>query len=267
MANILEEIVKEKQREIQALLRDGRPNFFSSGCTGCGIRDFKGAITRPGAINLIAEIKYASPSAGIIRGHIDALTVAGIYAEAGAQALSLLTDKKFFGGDLSVMPRLKSSISLPILRKDFIIHEVQILESAHYGADAVLLIAGILPPRQLREFIQICGGLGLAALVEVHGREELFRAIDCGAEIIGINNRNLDTFAVDLNTTLELAPMVPNGLVVVSESGVNGPEDIYVLRRAGVHAVLVGTSLMKSVDIGQKTRELVDAGRSRGQRW
>jgi indole-3-glycerol phosphate synthase len=188
--------------------------------------------------------------------------VGRIYAEAGAQAVSLLTDKKFFGGNLSVMPRLKSSIPLPILRKDFIIHEIQIVESVHYGADAVLLIARLLSSHQLREFLDLCRRLGLAALTEVHDRGELSRAIDCGAEILGINNRNLDTFAVDLTTTMDLASLVPEGLIMVSESGINGPEDIHLLRHAGVHAVLVGTSLMKSRDIGQKVRELVRAGQS-----
>jgi indole-3-glycerol phosphate synthase len=158
------------------------------------------------------------------------------------------------------MPRLKSAVSLPILRKDFIIDEIQVRESVLYGADAVLLIARILSRQQLKELLGICRKLGLAALTEVHDRDDLEKAIDCGAEIIGINNRDLDTFKVDLNTTIELVPRVADKYIIVSESGIRNGKDIQLLKRSGVQAVLVGTSIMKSDDLAEKTRELVDAG-------
>ena len=183
-----------------------------------------------------------------------------MYQEAGAAAISLLTDKRFFSGDLNDLPRLKGAVSLPILRKDFIIDEIQIRESFSKGADAVLLIARILSKEQLKKLLHTCQELGLAALTEVHDRHDLEKAIDCGAGIIGINNRNLDTLEVDLRTTLELAPLVPDKPVIISESGIKNGEDLQSLRRAGIHAVLVGTCLMKSEDIGNKARELVEAG-------
>ena len=158
------------------------------------------------------------------------------------------------------MLRLKSAVSLPILRKDFIIDEIQVREAVLYGADGVLLIARILSAQQLKELLAICEKFGLAPLIEVHDRDDLEKAIDCGAEIIGINNRDLDTFKVDLNTTIELAPRVADKYIIVSESGIRNGKDIQLLKRSGVQAVLVGTSIMRSDDLAEKTRELVDAG-------
>jgi indole-3-glycerol phosphate synthase len=261
VSDILARIVEEKRKEVEKFSKEPR-EFPDPDSLAFGNRDFKNAISRPGGINLIAEIKFASPTAGTIRDGVDTLTVGKIYEQGGAVAVSLLTDKKFFGGDISLMPRLKKAISLPILRKDFIIHESQLVESFRYGADAVLLIVRLLSSNQLKELLSFCKEMGLAALTEVHDRGEINRAIECGADIIGINNRNLSTFTTTLSTTLDLASMVPEEVVIVSESGISSAEDIRLFRRTGIHAVLVGSSLMKSKNIGGKVRELVNAGRS-----
>jgi indole-3-glycerol phosphate synthase len=224
------------------------------------IRDFKAAISEPQRINLIAEIKFASPSAGLIRPMADPIFIGRIYEDAGAAAISLLTDKRFFQGDLNHLPRLKKAASLPILRKDFIIDEVQVRESFIYGADAILLIARILPQAQLAELFSACRDLGMACLTEVHDKDDLEKALKCGADIIGINNRDLDTFSVDINTTFALAPLVPDDCILISESGINSKADIMSLRDTRVQAVLVGSALMKSDDPAGKTIEIVNAG-------
>jgi len=214
-------------------------------------------------ISVIAEIKFASPSAGRIREKTNPVSIGQMYEEAGASAISFLTDKRFFNGDLEQLPRLKKGISLPILRKDFILEPCQVTESFSYGADAILLIARILPRKRLKELLDMSGQLGMAALTEVHDTSDLEKAIEAGADIIGINNRDLDTFQVDLGTTLELAPLVPEDRIVVSESGISSMESMRLLRGRGVDAVLVGTFLMKSANLGMKTKELVKAGYGR----
>ena len=259
MHDVLKKILAEKQRELRQLTEDGGVQ------EGRGpehpIRDFGGAISQSGRVNLIAEIKFASPSAGTIRKDLDPVTVGKAYQAAGAAAISLLTDQTFFGGDLRNLPRLKEAVSLPILRKDFIVDEIQVRQSYLFGADAVLLIARILPKQTLRHLITLCRELGMAALTEVHDRDDLTKAIDCGANIIGINNRDLDTFAVDLKTTVNLIPLVPHGHIIVSASGIYNGEDIQVLKAKGTHAVLIGTALMKSADLRKKAEELIQAGR------
>ncbi len=259
MHSRLAEILHEKRKEVQRLRRGGlSTNKFDELLS---LRDLKGAISVPGRISLIAEVKFASPSAGLIRKKTDPILIAQIYEEAGAAAISFLTDKHFFGGDIGHLPRMKKEISLPILRKDFIIDELQVRESLLCGADAILLIARVLSRQQLRELLLLSQELGLAPLTEVHDRNDLEKAIECGAEIIGINNRNLDTFEVNLNTTLELAPLVPEKCMIVSESGIGDRADIRLLRGSGIQAVLVGTSLMKSNNMADKTKELVVAGK------
>jgi indole-3-glycerol phosphate synthase len=224
------------------------------------IRDFKAALSDPNQIGLIAEIKFASPSAGSIREKTDPVTIGKIYERAGASAISLLTDKEFFHGDLDYLPDLKRSITLPILRKDFIIDEIQIREAQLHGADAVLLIARILHHAQLKEFIAMTKELGMSPLTEIHDQNDLDKALECGAEIIGINNRDLDTFEVYTHTTLELAPLVPDDCIIVSESGIEDKEDVRLLKQVRVHAMLVGSALMRCNDIEAKTKELVKAG-------
>jgi len=253
----LEKILVEKRKEVDILKNRNRSTHGDNNVPP--IRDFKGVISVPDKISLIAEIKFASPSAGIICKKTDPVTIGKIYEKAGAAAISLLTDKKFFGGDLNHLSRLKNAISLPVLRKDFIIDKVQVKESFLGGADATLLIARILSHRQLKNLRNICHDLGMAALVEVHDRQDIEKAVACGADIVGINNRDLNTFNVSLETTLKLAPLVPEGHIIVSESGVKNKGDLQLLKQAGIQAVLVGTGLMKSKDIGKKTRELVEA--------
>ncbi len=253
----LAEILAEKRKEVDVL--KNRNWSTHDGNNVPPIRDFKGVISVPDKISLIAEIKFASPSAGIICKKTDPVTIGKIYEKAGAAAISLLTDKKFFGGDLNHLSRLKKAISLPVLRKDFIIDEVQVRESFLGGADATLLIARILSHRQLNDLLDICHDMGMAALVEVHDRQDIEKAVACGADIVGINNRDLNTFNVSLETTIKLAPLVPEGHIIVSESGIKNKGNLQLLKQAGIQAVLVGTSLMKSKDIGKKVMELMDA--------
>ena len=256
MHSRLAEILKEKQIEVIRLNKRGLPHHGDHDLPP--IRDFKNAIHGPNKINLIAEIKFASPSAGMIREDTDPISIGQMYEKAGAAAISLLTDKRFFRGDLNYLPPLKKALSLPVLRKDFIIDDIQVKESFLWGADAILLIARILSSEKLKRLLTLCQDFGLAALTEVHDRDDLEKSIESGAEIIGINNRNLDTFEVDLNTTLHLAPHVPDSTILVSESGIHNESDIRLMEGTGVEAVLVGSALMASDDPAKKTKELVD---------
>ncbi|MBS3977919.1 MAG: indole-3-glycerol phosphate synthase TrpC [Syntrophomonadaceae bacterium] len=219
---------------------------------------FQIALAQDGA-SLIAEIKKASPTKGVLRPDFDPVKIARCYEENGASAISVLTDAEFFLGSLDCLKQVREATRLPILCKDFIIDPYQIYEASLYGADAVLLIAGVLDQEDLASFYRLATDLALAALVEVHSPSELGLALQAGAEIIGINNRDLKTFRTDLKTTLEMAAMVPDHCLLVSESGISTADDIRRLAAAGVDAVLVGEALVTSKDIGQKVREL--AGR------
>ena len=259
MHSRLIEILEAKKQEVARLKKKG---ISSPGQRSIPeIRDFKSAISQPGRVNLIAEIKFASPSAGTIREKTDPIKIGQIFERAGAAAISLLTDQKFFHGHLENLPGLKQAVNLPVLRKDFIIDEIQIREALAWGADAILLIVRILSEAQLKELLHVCYENGLAALVEVHDREDLEKALLSKAEIIGINNRDLDTFEINLQTTYELAGQVPIGHIIVGESGIHNQKDIEDLKGSKVNAVLVGSSLMSSDDMESKTRELVEAGR------
>ena len=213
-------------------------------------------MTAPG-LNLIAEVKRRSPSKGIIREDFDPVKIAKTYAGNGASAISVLTDHEFFGGDLSFLNAIRNAVDVPLLRKDFTIDEYHIYQARTAGADAVLLIVAILTPEQLREFIGVAKHLNLAALVEVHTQTELDIALDVGAEIIGINNRDLKTFHTDIGTSFHLRKSIPNDKIVVSESGIYSREDVIRLGEADMDAILVGESLMKSADIGGKVRTLL----------
>ena len=259
MNSLLAEILIEKRKEVDRIRERGVS--ASRGKSILPIRDFKAAISAPSKINLIAEIKFASPSTGIIHKKKDPLKIGQIYEENGAAAISLLTDERFFRGDINYLPRLKKAISLPILRKDFIIDTIQVIESFLYGADAILLIARILSRQQLKRLLITCQELGLASLIEVHDRNDLEKAIECQSEIVGINNRNLDSFDVNLSTTIKLAPLVPENHIVVSESGIRTWKDIQLLRKSGVRAALVGSSIMKNDNMAEKVKEMVWAGR------
>lgn len=258
MHSRLIEILKEKKQEVAHLKKNGIPLPVQRELPG--IRDFKSAISRPDRINLIAEIKFASPSAGTIREITDPVKIGRIYEQAGAAAISLLTDQKFFQGHLKNLPDVKQATNLPVLRKDFIIDEIQIREALAWGADAILLIVRILSENQLKEMLQVCQENNLSALVEVHDRQDLEMALKAKADIIGINNRDLDTFEITLQTTYNLAALIPEGHIIVGESGLHTPEDINGLKGTKINAVLVGSSLMKSDDIESKTREMIEAG-------
>lgn len=253
----LKEIIEQKHKEVAILKKEGIPDID---CEIPPLRNFKKAISAPGRINLISEIKFASPSAGSIRDACDPVEIGVTYEKAGASAISFLTDRKFFNGDIKNLPPVKRAVSLPVLRKDFIIDEIQIREAAIYGADAVLLIVRILDADRLKDLIKFCSELGLAALTEVHDKKDLDMALECGADIIGINNRDLDTFQVNISTTRELAEHVPESCILVSESGILNSEHIEILKGKGINAVLVGSALMSSGDVEGKARELVEAG-------
>ncbi|MBE0467544.1 MAG: indole-3-glycerol phosphate synthase TrpC [Candidatus Desulforudis sp.] len=219
-------------------------------------RSLAAALTRDGSVALIAEIKRRSPSAGLIRSDFDPVHIAQVYERAGAAAVSVLTDTRWFGGRGEYLARARRAVALPLLRKDFIVSDYQIYEARALGADAVLLIAAVLDAVTLHCFHQSAVDLGMECLVEVHNRDELDRAVRCGALMIGINNRDLSTFKTDLATTFDLAAQLPPGIVKVSESGIRSRRDIVQLQTYGIDAVLVGETLMRAPDIGARVREL-----------
>jgi len=219
-------------------------------------RPFNEALTRPG-LSLIAEFKRRSPSAGALAPEsIDLAAQVAAYERGGAAALSVLTDERHFGGSLADLRAARAACDLPIIRKDFIVDPYQLYEAAVNGADAVLLIAAALGDHDLRALYQEARAIDLDCLVEVHDAEELERALEAGAEVIGINNRNLDDMSVDIATTYELMPDVPAGKTVVAESGISGREELFELDRVGVDAVLIGGALMTAPDPEAKAREL-----------
>ncbi len=211
-------------------------------------------------MGLIAEVKRKSPSAGQIRNPFDPVEIARSYACNGANAVSCLMDHKYFGGGDEDFSAVRHAIDLPMLYKEFVVDAWQILHARTMGASAVLLIVGALTDAELRSFIKDIKGVGLQPLVEVHDREEMLRAIDAGADCIGINNRNLKTFVTTLETTFQLADIAPRDCTLVSESGIKTADDIALLRRAGAHAVLVGESLLREPDPGIAARVLMGRG-------
>jgi len=245
--NILERIVEHKKREIEEKKR----HFNIKALIEEAYRlktpfDFKGALTGPG-VNIIAEVKKASPSKGVIREDFDPVEIAKAYERGGARAISVLTDKEFFQGSPFYLRQVAEAVNLPVLRKDFIIDEFQIYGARALGASSYLLIASILPSGQLKDFIELGRELGMEPLVEVHDEGELEKALEAGAEIVGVNNRDLKTFKVSISTTLRLLPLIKEeGKVAVSESGIKGKEDIKLLKEAGVDAFLIGESLMRA---------------------
>jgi indole-3-glycerol phosphate synthase len=275
MANILDTIVEEKKREVAMLpsrliaAGDLRDALLERGER----RDFVAALQHPrhGDIALIAEVKKASPSAGVICQDFDPVRIAKEYEAAGASCLSVLTDEKFFQGALDHLRQIRAAVKLPLLRKDFMIDERQILEAIEWGADAILLIVAILEDVRLKRFHAMAAEAGLAALVEVHDEVELERALKIGASLIGVNNRNLKNFKVDLATTERLAAKLKSGTgfqpvsdrqdacptLLVAESGIHSRADVERLKRWGADAILVGESLMRGGDIQTKVRGLI----------
>lgn len=220
-------------------------------------RNFKSHIVSPHGITLIAEIKKASPSKGIICQEFDPIKIAELYALAGASALSVLTEEKFFQGSLLFLKAIRNAVALPLLRKDFIIDEYQIYESLYYGADCVLLISEVLSENELAHFVLLAHKLGMDAIVEAHSETELEKAIKAKGVILGINNRDLHTFKVDLSTTEHLISLVPKDRVVVSESGISSHDDVAYLRSLGVNSVLIGETFLRSSDIISKVKEIM----------
>jgi indole-3-glycerol phosphate synthase len=263
---ILDTIVEHKKQEVARLPATAvtLEQLNAAIQTRGEVRDFARALTRPkhGSVALIAEVKKASPSAGVICPDFDPVRIACDYEAAGADCLSVLTDTQFFQGSLQFLKAIRAAVSLPLLRKDFIIDARQIEESIRWGADAILLIAAILTNEQLRQFHGLTREAGLSVLVEVHDEIELDRALAINAGLIGVNNRNLRDFTVDLATTERIAAKLhrlpqAQGTLLVAESGIHTHHDIRRIAACGAQAVLVGESLMRHADIPAKVRELM----------
>lgn len=259
-ANRLQQILDTKKAEIARLLPRAEL-LRAAALQRNDLRPFAAALDRgPDALGLIAEVKKASPSAGVIAADFDPVAIATQYEAAGAHAISVLTDEKYFQGHLSYLTKVRAAVDLPCLRKDFILHDAQIFEAAVAGADAILLIVAALEQPQLEALYKTAELCQLDVLVEVHTREELDRALELGANLIGINNRNLTTFEVDLATTEELSEDVPEDVILVSESGLKTQADTRRAHAAGCQAILVGESLMRTGDIAGQVRELLTVG-------
>jgi indole-3-glycerol phosphate synthase len=256
-AAILDKIIRDKRKDVErrrkkislAVLKEKasrrkKPLNFSSSITG-------------GKIRLIAEVKKASPSKGVLCADFKPVEIARLYAESGAAAISVLTEEKYFMGDIRYLEKIKKEVSVPLLRKDFIFDEYQIYESVVFGADALLLITAVLSQSQLEGLIALSHILGMQCLVEVHNEKELERALLCDADIIGINNRDLNTFHVNTDTTRRLCSSIPSEKIVVSESGIKNRSDVAKLKKWGVNAMLVGESLITAKNIPDRIKELL----------
>jgi len=248
-----EEVRLEQRRNTLERLRE-RPLFFEP-------RRSLATALRVNGISVIAEIKKASPSKGVIRPSFDHSQIAQQYADGGASALSILTDVRFFQGKLSFVEDIRSIVSLPLLRKDFIIDSYQLYESKSYGSDAVLLIAAALDPNHLCELHDEASELGLECLIEVHSEQEIASLAGINVRLIGVNNRNLSTFETDLSTSIRLKSLLPKTAIAISESGINTAGDLKSLAGHGYDAVLIGETLMKSDDPGRALRVLLDEAR------
>jgi indole-3-glycerol phosphate synthase len=257
--NILTKIVERKYETLKSLKGTITLSDFKSRIRDLKeTEDFKKAIKRTDSgLRLIAEVKKASPSRGMIRKDFDHIKIAKIYDSRSVDAISVITEEYFFQGDLRFIRDIKDITPKPILRKDFIIDEYQIYESRASLADAILLIGAILEKNQAVEYLHIARELGLHVLFEIHDEYDLEKAIDVGAEIIGINNRDLKTLKIDISTTIRLKKDIPSDRIIVSESGIEKRDDVVMLQNEGIDAILVGTSLMESSDIGKKIDELM----------
>lgn len=258
----LEKILENKRREIADLKERFSLAEMRRRAEVKNPMDFFGAIVRQGELTLIAEIKRASPSRGVLRDPFFVDDLARSYRKGGAAALSVLTDEAFFQGRLNHISIAKENAGLPILRKDFILDEIQIWESRLLGADAVLLIVAALSDEDLKKLLAEVKRAELAALVEVHDQEEMRRALQAGARLIGVNNRNLHDFTVDLQTTFNLCAKCPRDIPLVAESGISRAQDLVRLKEAGVRAALVGEGLLKEQDVEEATRKLLSGVKS-----
>jgi indole-3-glycerol phosphate synthase len=257
---ILDEILDHKRREVARARAERPPESLAERLASHAdpVRGFRRALVEAPAPAVIAELKRRSPSKGLIRADFEPVGCARAYAAGGAAALSVLTDEKYFGGELGFLSAVRGAVSLPLLRKDFVVDAYQIDEARLAGADAVLLIAAALSPEELATFRKAAVSRGLDALVEVHDEAELEVALDAGADLVGVNNRDLRTFDVDLGTTERLAARLPDpgAVVLVAESGIHTPDDIDRLAAAGARAFLVGESLMREADLGEALARL-----------
>jgi len=252
MPTILDRIVQTKLTEIaQARLATPEIELDRRIADRAPARDFTGAIAQAKAVAIIAEVKKASPSAGVIRADFDPAAIARIYKAHGAAAISVLTDRPYFQGTLADLTAVHDAVRIPVIRKEFILDHYQLLEARAAGADAVLLIAACLEGDRLATLQRAATEIGLHTLIEVHDAEELPRALDAGGKVIGINNRNLRTFTTRIEHTFDLLPRIPPDRLVVSESGIKTAADLARLHAAGVKAVLVGESLLRAPDIGK----------------
>jgi len=257
---ILDEIIQNKTSEveisktalpleqIQEQIKDALPS-----------RNFFDAINPKGELKIISEVKHASPSKGVFREDFDPVQIAKSYSRGGASAISVLTDEKYFRGSLSFLKNIRAEVDTPLLRKDFIVDPYQVYEARLFGADAILLIVAALDQTSLSELLELTHSLQMNAIVEVHDENELDRALEADARIIGINNRDLRTFNVDLNVSINLSKKVPGDKIVIAESGIGSIEDIDRLRGEGVHVFLIGETFMKAPDPGQKLKELIES--------
>ena len=254
---MLDDIVMSKQQEVEAAkerlplvdLKARLAGHFTE-------RSFRKALGVPGKLSLIAELKRKSPSKGMLRERFDPVSLAQSLQEAGASALSILTDEPYFGGHLDFLRDVKQFTEVPVLRKDFIIDPYQVYESASYEADAILLIVRILTEERLQACMQAADTLEIEPLVEVHSAEELKVALSVGSHVIGINHRDLRTFQIEPHLSEQLVPAIPAGKLIVAESGIQSPQDVKRMQRLGVHALLIGEALMMAPDPAAKVREL-----------
>ncbi len=255
MVNFLKEIIKHRRESIEASKRKFPEEKIVSSISPLKDFPFKEAISKPG-LNLIAEIKKASPSKGVICKDFSPVRIALDYRKAKADSLSVLTEDKYFLGNINFIREIKKKVLLPILRKDFIIDRYQIFETLYFGADSILLIVKVLSLKKIKEFLKISRKIGLDCILEVNDREDLKIALKIDTEIIGINNRNLNNFKVDLNTTKRLFPLIPKDKITISESGIRTKAEIDFLKDLGINAVLIGEAFLRSKDIPKKIKEL-----------
>jgi indole-3-glycerol phosphate synthase len=256
---MLKEIIKNKKEELEEKKRILSLNEIKKKLNRLDkTRDFKKALqSDANDIRIIAEIKKASPSKGIISCDFDPKKIAGEYEKHGAAAISILTDKKYFMGNESYINDVKQIVKIPLLRKDFIIDEYQVYETRLVKGDALLLIVAVLDDEQIKDYLALAKGLEMECLVEVHDEKETERALQCGSSIIGINNRDLRTFQTDIRTTFRLKTMIPDEKIVISESGISSVKDIQLLKQHGVNVFLIGEALMREDDRGRKLRSFL----------
>jgi indole-3-glycerol phosphate synthase len=253
----LQDIIEHKRHKLERAQEALPLNEIERQAAPVKNRGFKSAISKSGKINLIAEVKKASPSHGIIRHDFDPSGIAKIYKKSGAAALSVLTEDKYFQGSIDDLKSARDAVNLPVMRKDFIISEYQVFESAIAGADAILLIAAAMDRGMLKALFHEAKSLGMDTVVEVHDERDLEKALGVDADIIGVNNRNLATLEVDLQITRDLTIKIPDGKIVVSESGIREPEDMQSLAETGIKAVLIGTAFMESDDISVEVKRIM----------